>query len=144
RDIALLRFRTAPSRFLPRRAGIVTRALVSRGLTFSEDSREIVKALAHGAYRARARLGTRITEDADVSLRCTSPVHCWPAPSPAAAGHEVSGDKRPFTSIERPWANLTLGGHGNACTRYLQGFRPARGWASAGIAGDVSLFLRPR
>jgi len=52
----------------------VTLTLVSRGADLSEDSREIIKALVHGAYRGRTRLGTRITEDAGVSLRCMSPL----------------------------------------------------------------------
>src|SRR5215813_7995124 len=70
RDIALLRFRTALSRFstAPRQYCDSNACLSWTDL--SEDSREIIEALVHGAYRGRTRLGTRITEDA---LRLTAP-----------------------------------------------------------------------
>src|SRR5262249_30324921 len=64
RDIALLRFRTALSRFstAPRQYCDSNACLSWTDL--SEDSREIIEALVHGAYRGRTRLGTRITEEA--------------------------------------------------------------------------------
>jgi hypothetical protein len=47
------------------------------------------------AYRGRTRLGTRITEDAGVSLRCMSPLLAHVFRHPYRRVRKLSGDKLP-------------------------------------------------